>query len=120
MAKAKEEVLEVEIVEELTLRPLKTKDIFSLSRVIRAMNLKFNFTPDMTQSQVGMEIMTSVIGNLGDAEDEVSAFIASLAGITAEEFEELDIDVSVRLLTQFKDMKGISGFFSSASKLTKQ
>ena len=100
-----------------TLRPLKTKDIFGLSRLIKAMQLKFNFEEGMKPEEIGIIIMTQVIENLGDAEEATSAFLGDLVGLSADEFNELPLEETFDIIKQFKEIKGLSTLFTSATKL---
>lgn len=98
------------------LRPLKTKDMFALSRIIKSMNLQFTFSDQMSTEQIGMEIVTKVIENVGAAEKEVVAFIADLAGMTPQAFSDLPLEESFAIISQLKDIPGVTGFFTSATK----
>ena len=101
-----------------TLRPLKTKDIFALSRLIKAMKLKFNFEDGMKSEEIGIVIMTQVIENLGDAEEATASFLGDLVGLSAQEFNDLPIEETFGIIKQFKEIKGLSTLFTSATKLT--
>ena len=105
-----------------TLRPLGTKDVFAMSRILKAMKLSvmdIKFDDTTTQTQAGIEIMKMAFENLHLAEDEVSSFIANLAGITKEEFLQLPLEDGLSLVMQLKDQKGFTNFLDSAAKLTK-
>lgn len=102
-----------------TMRPLKTSDIFKMSKILKKLDVKTNdikVDKDTTQTQVGIAIMLKGVENLHQAETEVNEFIASLVGLTAEEFSELPIKDTLSIITQFKEQKGISSFLQLANK----
>lgn len=103
------------------LRNLKTSDIFKISKILKKMNLKNELKVEngKTQQQIGAEFILTIFESLHLAEDEVNEFIGNLAGITKEEFSNLEIDKTLEYIEEFKNMKGISNFFKSASQLTK-
>lgn len=105
-----------------TLRPLKTADVFKVSRIIKAMKLSvmdLKIDDKTSTAQAGIEIMKMAIENLHLAEDEVGSFVAELAGITKQEFDELPLEEGLGLIMQLKEQKGIIDFLKSAAKLTK-
>lgn len=100
------------------LRGLKTKDIFALSRVIKAMGITVDVKAGMKGNEIGAQLIKQVIENFGDAEGELSAFIADLAGLTKEQFLDLDFEDTVEIIKEFRNLKGIQGFFTSAIEQT--
>jgi len=102
-------------MEERKLRELVTGDIFKMSRILQILNLSMDFK-GKEQEQVGGELMMAIAANLHKAENEIAEFIGDLAGITAQEFKELPIDESMKLLAGFKDLKGVRDFFRLAGR----
>ena len=101
------------------LRELKTSDIFTLSRILKKMNLKNELkVAEKSQKQVGAEIILTAFENLHMAEKEVNEFLADLAGIEVEEFKNLEIEKSLEIIGEVKKLKGISNFFKSAGQST--
>ena len=100
------------------MRSLKTSDIFKASKILSKMGLKLD-TKEKTQEQLGAELIMSFIENIWKAEDEVNDFLADMAGITAEEFANLPIDESIKIMNEFKNLPNISSFLSQAGLLTK-
>ena len=100
------------------MRNLKTTDIFKMSKILSKMDVSFGDVKveGMSQQQVGMELIKVVIENLHKAEDEVNDFMGSLVGMSGEEFGELELDESFAIIQQFKELKGLSGFFKSVTK----
>lgn len=104
------------------MRPLKTTDVFRMSKILKKLDVKTNeieITKEMTEIQVGISIILKGLENLYLAEKEVSDFLADLVGITTEQFSELPIEDTLQIITLFKDQKGIASFLKSAGKLTK-
>lgn len=99
-----------------TVRKLKTKDIFKMSKILKKLNLKFDVKSGISQEQLGAEMITQLLGNLSNAEEEVNEFIGELVGVTGEEFSELEIEDTLDIINQFKNMEGISGFLKLANK----
>ena len=105
-----------------TLRPLKTTDIFKVSRILKAINLStkdLNVTDETTSTQAGIEFIKMALENLHLAEDELTSFVADLAGMSIEDFNELPLEDGLALIAQLKEQKGIVDFLKSAAKLTK-
>ena len=94
-------------------RPLKTADIFAFSRVLKKLGLKLDFN-GKSQEQVGGELLLTVFENLHMAQEEASAFLGDLVGLSAEEFQGLPIEDSIAIVTQVMSIPGITGFFKRA------
>jgi hypothetical protein len=95
------------------LRKLKTSDIFKMSKILKKMCLKFD-VKDKTQEQVGAEIIITAFENLHLAENEVNEFFADLCKMTVKEFEELEIEETLKIINEFKQTPGINNFFKQA------
>lgn len=105
-----------------TLRPFKSTDVFTMSRILKAMKLSvmdLNITSDTSMEQAGIEFFKMVLENLHLAEEEVSEFISELAGISVEEFKDLPLEDGLALIAQLKEQKGIIDFLKSAVKSMK-
>lgn len=104
-----------------TMRPLKTPDIFKMSKILKAMKLRasdINIKEGMTQTEAGIAIILAGLENLHLAEKEISEFMGSLVGLSEEEFNELPIEETLKIIAMFKEQKGIINFLESAGKLT--
>jgi hypothetical protein len=101
------------------MRSLKLKDAFTVSRILKKMQIRPDISDGITQEQLGAEIIFKFIENIGDAEEEVIAFLADLKGMKPETLTELDFDEVVNILEEFKNLKGIQGFFQQVGKLMK-
>lgn len=99
-----------------TLRELKTGDIFSMSKILKKMDIKVEVQKGMTQEQVGFEIIKQVFSNLHMAEKEVADLLGDMVGITGREFQELSLSESMEIISQFKELDGIESFLKLANK----
>lgn len=99
-----------------TMRPLKTSDIFKMSKILKKINLKLDLSDKTTQTAMGVQMVQRVIENLHLAEDEVNAFLADLVGLTPEKFADLPIEETIEIITLFKEQKGIINFLKLAGK----
>ena len=103
-------------------RGLKTKDIFRASKILRKIELdmtKLDAT-GLSEAQAGMSLIKAVFENLDKAENEVNEFISDLVGMTPEEFSELDLEDSIEIIKEFKNLKGLDIFFKQVAKQTKE
>jgi len=127
-----------EIVNVYKVRKLKTFDIYPMSKILKKMNLKLNVA-DITKNidleelkkednegkmiQAGLQAMIQigfqVAENLHLAQEEVSEFMGSMVGMSAKEFNELDIEETVKIMAQFTQQKGVASFLNSAGSLRK-
>ena len=98
------------------MRPLKTMDVFKMSKILKKMNLKFSFEQGMSQQAIGVAFVQQIVENIHSAEEEVNAFLGDLVGIEAEEFSELPIEDAINIITLFKEQKGIADFLKIAGK----
>ena len=101
---------------EYVMRGLKTQDIYSMSRILKKMNIKMDAGGKQSAEQVGIDLMTKVFENLHQAQDEVNAFFGGLIGMTAVEFSELDIEHAGQVIGEFRKLKGLTGFFQLVAK----
>lgn len=99
------------------MRNLKLKDAFTVSRILKKMQIRPNLSDGITQEQLGADLIFKFVENIGEAEDEVLAFIADLLGIKVDELKEKDFDELIAILEEFKNLKGIQGFFTQVGKL---
>lgn len=99
------------------MRELKTRDLFPMSRIIKKMGLKFA-VEGKTQEQLGAEIIWGLIENLGVAEQEVLAFIASLKDTTAEAIADQSFGQTLQDFKELIGKHGFADFFKQAGGLT--
>jgi|SRR5690625_3382524 len=98
------------------MRNLKTGDIYKMSKILKKMDITFEVDSDITQEQMGVQMIQKIAENLHLAEKEVNEFMAELIGITPDDFSELSIGDVIDVFTQFKNQKDISAFLKLAGK----
>ena len=116
------------------MRGLQFQDVFTVARILKKMKLTAQTIKDLTpekidkknkaqleaaQQEMGMKIMFTLIENLGEAEEEFYKFIADLKRTDAESIKTMGFDELGQLVNEFKEMKGLNGFFTQVSKLMK-
>lgn len=125
------------------LRDLEAGDIFKMVAVIKAIGLKeFKgvFEREDVQSAIaaaqldgedgeialnaiGMAVMIEVadvlVENIGNAEGQIYALLASLSGMTAQEVSKLPLGEFVGMLRELFGKREFADFLAAASKLTK-
>lgn len=101
------------------MRNLKLPDAFTVSRILKKMNIKPDFKGIQTGEQLGIELILKFVEGIGDAEEEVIAFLADLKGMKVEDLKELDFEKSAELLKEFQEIPGLKSFFMSVGKLMK-
>ena len=99
-----------------TMRPLKTSDIFKMSKILKKLNIKLEIAGKTTQAQMGVQMVQRIAENLHLAEDEVNAFLGELVGVDQEAFANLPIEDTLEIITLFKDQKGLASFLQTAVK----
>lgn len=92
------------------MRELKTRDIFTLSEILSKMEIHMDFVGKDAE-QTGGELILAIGSNLYKAEKEVSAFVADMAGITVQEFNEKPLSETIKMIAE---VKGLLGFFKQA------
>lgn len=99
-----------------TMRPLKTSDIFKMSKILKKLNVKLDVGEKTTQQQMGVQMIQKVVENLHLAEQEVNAFLAELVGLEEKVFADLPIEDTIQIIGLFKEQKGLASFLSVAGK----
>jgi hypothetical protein len=101
------------------MRNLKLKDAFAVSRILKKMHIRPDIVEGMSEQQFGTELVMKFVENIGEAEEEVLAFIADLKGMEPDKLAELDFEEAATLIEDFKNLKGLQGFFTQVGKLMK-
>jgi len=99
------------------MRQLITNDVFTMSRILKKMDLKFEDTE--TDEELVLDLIKKVAENAYMAQNEINNFLGELSGMTGEEFGKLPIKESIAIIKEFKQLDGINDFFKSAGQLTK-
>lgn len=111
------------------IRKLKTADLFSLSRIIKKMDIRDEIkglARDITglsgeeKKEVGEELSINLsllfMENVGNAEKEIYKLFASLVDKTVEEIEEMELDKFFELIQELFNQEGFENFLSKALK----
>ena len=101
------------------MRKLLFKDVFTLSRILKKSDIKVNFKPEMTQEEIGSDVILSIINGIGNAESETTSLLSDLLGITPDEMANMEIGDAFNQIKQVFMQPGILDFFTQAAKLTK-
>lgn len=123
------------------LRKLTSKDIFPMIRLIKKfgiaefkkcfdpktiasfVNSKDETSKEALESAVGMNIILEVaeivIGNLGNCENEIFDFFASISNLKRKEIEKLPMDEFMQMIIDFVKKEEFEDFFKVVSTLLK-
>ena len=119
------------------MRQLQTNDIFSMSRIMKKLDLKLDLKIDgpdeiegadgleneKTYENIGFDLILDLIKKVTEnaymAQTEINNFLGELSGMTGEEFGKLPIKESIAIIKEFKQLDGINDFFKSAGQQTK-
>lgn len=108
------------------MRSLKFSDVFAVIRIIKKAGLSrqirsifADMDEETSEKELGAKFIFMCIENLGEAQEEITDFLASLNGVSKEEFEKLSLEEIVELLNDFFKQPGLKGFLLSVSKLMK-
>ena len=117
---------------EFTLRPLETKDIFSLVKIISKFGINEIKTCIKARSFVGMagkenyrsagiavafDIFEIAAQKLPECEKEICAFLGSLSGKTAEEISKQPPVITMRMIKAVVKKDDFADFFTGVSEL---
>lgn len=106
------------------MRELKTKDIFALAKIIRKMDLRNELaTLEFNQNEVeklGVQLFWLLVENMEKAEEDIKAFFADIAGVTAQEFDDWSLEQLADFIDELKQQKGLGRFFGSALAMSNQ
>ena len=125
----------------MELRKLQASDIFSMVRIINGIGFKTikdsinveeinelrkgmtDENSDTVASQVGMNVVMSILGtvveNLPKVENDVYEFAGNVAGMKAKDVAKMDAGDFIELLISIFTKDEFKDFFSRASKLIK-
>ena len=96
------------------MRNLKTKDLFTFSKMLNRMGLKEDFKDllgDKEATNVGLTIIMSLIEKLPEAEKEFYEFVSPIAEKTSEEMEELNLNELMETLKAIMKDESVASFF---------
>ena len=92
------------------IRQLQTSDIFTMSKILKKMEIVVDFNADIEQS--GGEFIFQIAENLHKAEDETSEFLGGLIGLSGQEFKDLPLEETIKILNSIKGIKNIGSFLN--------
>lgn len=114
------------------MRKINTKDIFQLARIFKKINLKdlmvsktteINDVLDnntMTTTQIGMNILFTIIENCPDAENEIYKFVANISGFTVDEVENMELEIFIEIIAEIIKENDLKKVFTLALNLMKK
>ncbi|MCH3962692.1 MAG: hypothetical protein LKE46_00220 [Clostridium sp.] len=115
--------------EKLLTRGLKTKDLFSFTRIIKKMNIKpelKKLVKDVTgkteeekkamQRDLKVDIMFTFIESIGNADQEIYKFLGDLADKKPKEIEDQPPQDTMQMVEELFNEDGFGDFLSSAVK----
>lgn len=111
------------------MRGLKTADLFSLTRIVKKMNIKNEIkglVTDITglsdeeklkaKEGLNIELMLLFIENIGNAEKEIYKLLADLSNKTVKEIENQKIGETVEMIKSLFEDEEIGDFLKVALK----
>jgi len=111
------------------MRTLKTADLFSLSRILKKMNVKEDIkkvSKNVTglteenkakaEQAMQIDLLMIFVENIGSAEKEINKLLADLTGKTAKEIEDLGLTELISLFKELMSQEGVGSFLSTAVK----
>lgn len=115
--------------EKLLKRNLKTKDLFSFTRIIKKMNMKKELreiVKDVTgktdkekkQALLGLraDLMLLFVENIGNAEQEIYRFLGDLSDKEAQVIADQPPKDTIQMVEELFSEEGFGDFLSSAVK----
>lgn len=121
--------MEENIEKEYRVRTLKTKDLFTVSKIMKKMDIKEEvktiLTPylddkttnkEQAEKELGTTFAFMLFENLYRAEDELLDFIGDLVGMGKDQLGELPFIKTVDLIKQIFSQEGIIDFLKLAAK----
>lgn len=100
------------------MRNLELRDVFTLSRILKKMQLKID-TKGFSAEELGNNLLFQFIENIGEAEKEVTEFLADLKGIDVERLRSSSIEEVFAMIDEFKELPGLNTFFTQVGKSMK-
>jgi hypothetical protein len=114
---------------EVTVRSFKGKDFAMVARALKKLDVKGVFAEtkqlakqytssedEAAASNIGYELIFGVLGNLGDAEEEIFTVIGNLCECSKEEVEEFEVVDFYNVFMKLKEHKGTKSFLQLVLK----
>jgi len=77
---------------------------------------ELNLKDKDSQMESGAELIVTAFSNLHLAQEDVNEFFGDIAGMTAAEFEDLELEKVMEIIEEFKEQSGILSFLKSAGR----
>lgn len=132
MEETRNNVAEMTTEKPYTLRALKAKDVFIVSKILsqiglkefkEAFDLKLLSGDEKSIEAVGMSVffdMSQVLlGNLPKCENDIYTFLSSLSGMEKKEVEALPMNTFIEMVIDVVKKEEFADFFKLVSKLFK-
>lgn len=101
------------------MRNLKGNDIFTVSRMLKKIDIKFEIKKGMSQEELGGLLIKQLFENIHLVQDEFNDFLGSLCGISGEEVGNLDLNMYLDKINQLKEKIAGTNFLQNAMRLMK-
>ncbi|TWE06401.1 hypothetical protein FB550_102423 [Neobacillus bataviensis] len=108
------------------MRDLKFTDVFAVIRIIKKAEISSQaraifagIDKNTTEKEIGAKFLFSCLENLGQAQSEITEFLANLKGVEKSEIENLSLEETTGMIMEFMNHKGLKSFLSSVSHLMK-
>lgn len=105
--------------EELKFRKLNTKDFWSLLKIIKAGG-KEAFSSLNNAENNEQRAMVIIDVGLDYAEKELTGFLADIAGLSLDEYNEGPFDLSLTILEKTQEQNDLAGFFMRAANFIRK
>ena len=100
------------------MRQLTTEDLFKMSRIWAAMDLRLD-PRGKSQDQFGAELIFAIVGRLHMAREEMLDWLADLNDMSVEDVATLELPKLLSMLKEVFSIPGVLDFFKQAGRLTK-
>jgi hypothetical protein len=105
--------------EELNFRGLNTKDFWQLLKIVKSGGKEALTKLNAADSDEGRAMVILDVG-LDYAEKELKVFLADLAGLTVEQYDDGPFDLSLTILEKVQEANDLAGFFKRAANFIKK
>lgn len=110
------------------MRNLKTSDLFSLSRILKKMDIKNELKKLVTnitgtpkerkkaEKELEIDMIMLFVENISNAEQDTYKFLSDLSGKTPQEIENQAPKETITMIKELFSKEGFNDFLSLASK----
>jgi hypothetical protein len=101
----------------MEIRKLNALDLMNVVTILGKVGTNLKLSDDMSNTQLGIQFISVACQY---AQKEVSELLASLAGMSMEEFQQQDIDFPLDVIEQLAEQEDLKSFFMRAGNLMKK